>query len=459
MFQLLPQGIRIKLNPTISKQLSSKITEFFSKEKIDELAKETRFIERNRNITGSGFLELLLFSRFNNSKLSLENLAENYYDNTGQVISKQAIDLRFTDEAVMFLKKIIEKALNEINLQKLCFVFLKQFNQVRIKDSTSFQLPENLAYKYKGSGGAASKAMIRIQFEYDLKTGKILELELHPFIKQDLSNSTETLHKINASDLVIRDLGYTSVEVIKGIKSQKAYLIARLMSGVNVFEKKNDEFVKIKFKDIYAYMQKNKLQSIEKEVYITDKKELVRVIIELLPEVEVKKRLRKAEKDAKKKGRQLSAEYKSRARLNIFITNIPKKHLDKTQIHELYTVRWQIELVFKIWKSIGEIEKVKKMKVERFECYLYAKLLWIIINWSIVWSINKLIHKSSDKLLSFYKCYKSLKDKIQTFQTSINTGTKSLAEFIENQIFLSSRHHLLDKKKNKISLYELIQMK
>jgi len=439
--------------------LSVRITEFFSKEKINALAKELDFVKRVRNINGSDFIELLIFSKFDNSKLSLEELAESYVENTGKEITKQGIDLRFTTEAVNFIKKLVENALQEINVQSECYDFLKHYNQVRIKDSTSFQLPKDMADAYSGSGGAASKAAIKIQFEYDLKTGKILELELHPFIKQDQTNSIETLDKINALDLIIRDLGYINIEVIRGIKSRNAYFIARLMSGVNVYEKKKDEFIKINFKDIYNYMQQNKLQAIEKEVYITEEKEFVRMIIELMPEEETNRRIQKAEKEAHKKGRQLGEEYKCRARLNIFITNISEEILDKIKIHKTYTIRWQIELIFKIWKSVGEIEKVKKMKVERFECYLYAKLLWIIINWSIVWSINKLIHNNSDKLLSFYKAFKSLKNRIQLFQISLKTDIDLLKNFIDKQIILSKKYHLLDKKKNKISLYELIQMK
>lgn len=439
--------------------MSVRITEFFSREKIDALAKELDFVKRVRNINGSDFIELLIFSKFDNSKLSLEELAENYLENTGKEITKQGIDLRFTTEAVKFIKKLVEKALEEINVQSECYDFLNSFGQVRIKDSTSFQLPKDMADTYKGSGGASSKAAIRIQFEYDLKTGKILELELHPFIKQDQTNSIETLDKINALDLIIRDLGYTNIETIRGIKTRNAYFIARLMSGVNVYEKKKKEFQKINFRDIYNYMQQNKLQAIEKDVYITEEKEFVRMIIELMPEDETNKRIKKAEKEAFKKGRQLGEEYKCRAKLNMFITNVSKEILDKTRIHKVYTIRWQIELIFKIWKSIGKIEKIKKMKVERFECYLYAKLLWIIINWSILWNINKLIHKNSDKLLSFYKAFKSLKRRIQLFQASLENGKDFLKDFIDKQIILSKKFHILDRKKNKISLYELIQMK
>ncbi len=43
--------------------------------------------------------------------------------------------------------------------------------------------------------------------------------------------------------------------------------------------------------------------------------------------------------------------------------------------------------MFKIWKSIGEINKVGKMKVERFETSLYGKLIWIALNWHILWHV------------------------------------------------------------------------
>jgi len=34
------------------------------------------------------------------------------------------------------------------------------------------------------------------------------------------------------------------------------------------------------------------------------------------------------------------------------MTNIPKEILSKEQIYETYSMRWQIEIMFKIWKSL-----------------------------------------------------------------------------------------------------------
>jgi hypothetical protein len=56
------------------------------------------------------------------------------------------------------------------------------------------------------------------------------------------------------------------------------------------------------FAKIWAYMKNNKLSKIEKEAYITTELEKVRMIIELMPEEVVEERIRKAEKEAKRKG-------------------------------------------------------------------------------------------------------------------------------------------------------------
>ncbi|MBK9256809.1 MAG: transposase [Saprospiraceae bacterium] len=40
---------------------------------------------------------------------------------------------------------------------------------------------------------------------------------------------------------------------------------------------------------------------------------------------------------------------------NIFITNIPKEQLAAHKMFEIYSLRWSIELMFKEWKSIFDL--------------------------------------------------------------------------------------------------------
>ena len=53
----------------------------------------------------------------------------------------------------------------------------------------------------------------------------------------------------------------------------------------------------------------------------------------------------------------------------------------KEQIYPIYSLRWQIELEFKNWKSILEIdESGRKLKKERIEAHFYGKLINILVN-------------------------------------------------------------------------------
>ncbi|MDJ1473866.1 transposase, partial [Cytophagaceae bacterium NT2B1] len=54
--------------------------------------------------------------------------------------------------------------------------------------------------------------------------------------------------------------------------------------------------------------------------------------------------------------------------------------LSTESICQLYTLRWQVEILFKIWKSIFALNQVGKMSLARFECYLYGKFISILLS-------------------------------------------------------------------------------
>lgn len=64
---------------------------------------------------------------------------------------------------------------------------------------------------------------------------------------------------------------------------------------------------------------------------------------------------------------------------NIFITNTTSEQLSARQVQLYYRLRWQMELLFKIWKSVLELDKVGKMSIFRLECYRYSRLLVLLL--------------------------------------------------------------------------------
>ena len=92
------------------------------------------------------------------------------------------------------------------------------------------------------------------------------------------------------------------------------------------------------------------------------------------------------------------------SRINLLITNVSSKHLLHNEVYELYSLRWQIEIIFKTWKSIFKIHEVKPVKLERFQCHLYGQLIGLCLVASITYRMRRLIWENKQKEVSEYKC-------------------------------------------------------
>ena len=204
-------------------------------------------------------------------------------------------------------------------------------------------------------------------------------------------------------------------------------------------------------------MKKNHIERLDKEVYIGKEDKLpVRLIIELMPDEVFSTRMQKINKYNKKKGYQTSQDYSNRARFNLFISNIPLDMINGEAIAKIYKIRWQIELVFKIWKSIFGLDNITPMKYERLMCTLNARLLLILINWETFMIQRGLLLKKTGKLLSIIKCFKTLKENSTELRHILANGGKGIKQWIKWVAEIFESKHWLEKKKNKLGFEEIL---
>jgi hypothetical protein len=427
-------------------------------ENLDLLAIESGYKKRESKITPKMFLDNLMHNASSDVNKSLNSLSIDMKQNYNVVVSKQGLNERYTQEASLYLKSV---------LGQFCFAsampidegWLGHFNSVRIKDSTKFVLPEEYANVMPGFGGVSSKSATGIQYEYDLKTGSILDLNITAANRTDSKDARDTQDNIKPNDLVIRDLGYYSLDVISKFMEVGAFIISKLNTNTFVYEKENNKYKLIEFGKLYSWMKKHKLQQIDKQVYIgSEAKMPFRLIINIVPDEVFAKRMQKVNKYNKRMGHTTSDEYTDRARFNLIITNIPCTTIPTQAIIALYHVRWQIELVFKIWKSTFGIHKIGKMKYYRWLCILYAKLILIAIYWQTIMTTRSVFYKTKGKLLSTDKCFKSLKTETHKLRDAIRKGNQSILQLMEYLIELISEKHWLEKKKNKLNFEQIMYL-
>lgn len=441
------------------KNIEIEINQFFTPDELEQLANETNFIQRQGKITGTNFFDVIIFNNESLKDQSLNDLSIDLSEKYDVSITKQSLYDRFNNNAIYFIKRALEKLLNRQLDAASLVPMTKGFNRILIKDSTCFQIDESLAYSYQGSGGDGSAAAVRIQFEYDLLNGRINDLSVNAFNDQDATNSLETIELTEKGDLILRDLAYINLKVVKRLILTGAFFLARLQPNVKVFEKINGRFRELNFVQIRKYMKRHELSVFEKEIFIGAQDRIrVRLIIHLLPDEVINERMRKIKKNNKKKGRpQSSKEYKARASLNLFITNATEDQISTRNVYPLYRLRWQIELTFKIWKSLCKIDKIKKVKKERLECYIYGKLIIIIFAWRFLWTIARFMFSQEKKMISYFKAFKTLfKKKLDELRRIVFQRTEDYASFTINFYNISTKKHLLEKKRNKLTSIEVL---
>ena len=447
------------------------------------MAIESGFMKRKRKLSPLIYLDLLFHSA-STDNCSLEMLAVEAANAHHLSLSKQGVDNRFTEESISFSKLVLSKSIQNRVSHKELTKGNELFNRILIKDSTRFDIDSSFASIFPGYGGSGSDAGVSIQFECDLKKGQISDLELQSALDRDSKDGLNKRELIQAGDLIIRDLGYYHSSILTSIIEKKAYFISRLHSSCNAYiEMEGTE--KLDFGSLHKQMQSTQEQYRDMNVFLGKERIPARLIITPIPEEVYEKRIRERNKknkyksksksrskDAKKreswnrqiqskveKGYNTSDEFKERARFNLFICNIPSEDLPCDAIYELYKTRWQIELYFKVWKSVMNINSIRKMKYERFVTMLYIQLLWIVVHWEIIAPLKIYLYENKKKLLSEYKCMKTLKTHSRTIRDLLGLTYKRTGKRLrEIYFFLSNRHWLEIRKESGsyVNLYSLL---
>lgn len=151
----------------------------------------------------------------------------------------------------------------------------------------------------------------------------------------------------------------------------------------------------------------------EYEFLLSKDKRSYRIIVKRLDEESKNRKLKLVEK-REKRGKFESKNAKNYIEISAYITNY--EGLKKEDIIELYRLRWQIELLFKVFKSDFKIDKLKNMKIERIEVHIYATLVKILL----IIELSKRINGGFMKEHSIRRIIKSIKGILDNLLEKIN---------------------------------------
>lgn len=96
----------------------------------------------------------------------------------------------------------------------------------------------------------------------------------------------------------------------------------------------------------------------------------------------------KIRKEAARKGKQVQPQTLKFAQYVIVFTTFPELTFPASEVLEWYRIRWQVELVFKRFKSLAQLGHLPKYDDESAKAWLYGKLLVALL-------VEKLIHHAT----------------------------------------------------------------
>jgi hypothetical protein len=344
-------------------------------DKADELARELGVIKRTRIFTGSSLVQALVFGWLNQPQATGDQMAQ-MAAHCNAPVREQSLDSRYTPELAQLLRHLIGCGVGLlVTARPRALALLRRFPMVVLQDSTVVSLPDELKEHWPGCGGSNGQtaAALKVQVQFDLVGGTLQGLELEPG-KQPDQATTLTPEALPAGALQISDLGYFDVSRLAAMDRRGAYFLSRIQVGTAAFDAEGQRL------DLWKWLGRQEGAAVDRRIRLGAEERLgCRLVALRCPPEVVRKRRRRLERDAKKKGRAISAAQWEACNWTVLVTNVPVELLSAEEALILYGARWQVELLFKAWKGGNQLARSRSSKPVRILCEVYAKLLGILV--------------------------------------------------------------------------------
>jgi hypothetical protein len=337
----------------------------------DQAAQESGMIRRRRKLAGAAFVQAVVFHWLEEPGATIEQVIEDLD------LSEQAFNERLDDRAADCLRRVLEKALERLFAARPeAIPLLRRFAAVAAEDVTIVGLPTELAGRFPGCGGSdpeAGQAGWKLLTRWDVTTGR-LEI-LPPAPARDSERTlAEGLPPLPPKSLRLCDLGFFDLERLAADQRAGIHFVSRAPARLNV---QVDERAAV---NLTTWLDRQTADRIDTEVVLGSRDRLpCRLIALRVPADVAEKRLRRLRKRLRKKGRKLSERQRVMCQWTVLITDLPAAAFTVEEISVLYRVRWQVELLYKAWKSGGGLGRSRGRKGGRVLCEAYAKLLAMVV--------------------------------------------------------------------------------
>lgn len=347
------------------------------------------FVQRASKVTAVLFIQMLVLGCWQERETKLADLVQ-VGRRLGVQVSIPGLNQRLTGAAVALLQGVLRAALSHGHsaVAAGCAVF-QRFTGVYLQDSTYVSLPPTLAEQLAGSGGKASAAGAKVVLNYEYRSGVIAALEVVAGRTPD-QRCRQALQLAVAGSLHIFDLGFYALATLAQLAAAGSYFLCRHQYQTTLYTAPATPATPAtpagpERLDLLAVLKQHFRPPTAAPVWefpalLGAHQHLpVRIVVARLPQAQVDARRRRIRANARRRNTTPAAATLALAEWNIFCTNVPTDWWSAEQVLTAYRIRWQVELLFKLFKSQAGLDHIGNCRPTRILCFFYAHLIALVL--------------------------------------------------------------------------------
>ena len=357
------------------------------------LARSMGVIERERKLTGTQLALLLVLGWWHHPQAGSSRLSR-FAASLGISISKQGIEGHFRLETAQWLYELLLRAIElVVRGPAVAIPLLRRFTAVYVEDGSTISLPDDLVQVWRGCRGGngkheGTKSAVKLTVRLDMLHGTLEG----PHLQEGRRHESQSLlhdKPMAKGSLWIADLGYFALVKLVQLSQAGIYFLMPYKDSVVLW----CQGQRI---DILTLLSQHPEAEMECAVILGAAKQVpCRLLARRLSEAEVTKRHQQQDEYARKHGKVVTQRQRDLAQWSLLISNVPTTLMTLAQAWILMRMRWQIELLWKLWKMQGLVDEWQTRNTARILCEVYAKLLGLLIqHWLLLLSCWEDPHRS-----------------------------------------------------------------
>jgi len=310
-----------------------------------ELARETGFIQRQRNFDGADFAQGLILGWLQEPDARLDGLVQ-MLQRRQVSITASGLSQRFSPEAATFLRCLLERlSALKLSVEAVQVPLLRRESAVMVEDSSVITLPTELAHTWAGCGGDSkhSAAALKLFVRWDVLGGQLQGPRLAAGRHND-NQSPFNQEEVPVGGLYLADLGFFNQQRLARLARRqpegKRFFVMRLQYGTRLYTRSGHQY------QLRALLPQQVGEARELGVLLgRDARLPVRLILVRVPPEVAEQRREHLRQVALAHGREPGEEVLYLADWTLLVTNVPRARLSLPEALVLLRLRWQIEIV------------------------------------------------------------------------------------------------------------------